>query len=397
MIPEKLLNGIAVVIDDQIGNESEIDNLISQIKKQSIPYITYKELPKDDIEHFDGISFILLDWKLQKVELTKALPKGVTQPTGLSKFSIEENISFLKKMTESCFTPIFIFTNESVSEVIEILKSNDLYHDNKPNYIFVKNKKDLKGRTKLFKTIEDWIKKTPSIYILKAWEKEYQRAKNKLFHDFYRISPNWPTILWQSFSADGVNMSLELGEMITKNLYTRMSPFDFDAKILNKQNKKAPKDEMRKVVEGERFILNEGLHQDSIAAGDVFKVSDKFFLNIRPDCDCIAIGSRAETNNQDVELYLLEGTKLSDKKEKKLYRKQYGNFSEIDSQSIVFSMLGGKTYDFRFKNLAIKKWAELKDKRVGRLLPPYITRIQQRYSLYLQRQGLPRTPDKAIL
>lgn len=224
MKPEKLLNGIAVVIDDQIGNESEIDNFISQIEKQSIPYITYKKLPKDDIEHFDGISFLLLDWKLQQDELSQALTKGVTQPTGLSKFSIEENISFLRKLKESCFTPIFIFTNESVSEVIEILKSNDLYHDNKPNYIFVKNKKDLKGRTKLFKTIEDWIKKTPSIYILKAWEKEYQLAKNKLFHDFYRISPNWPTILWQSFSADGVNMSLELGEMITKKpIYTNVT------------------------------------------------------------------------------------------------------------------------------------------------------------------------------
>ena len=394
MAKENLNTGIAVVIDDEIGKKAaNINNLIEQIQKQNMPCLTYKDLPEiGTIEHLDGVSFLLLDWKLQ-TDLDQATIEGVKLPDALIKSEVDKIITFLKKLKESCFIPIFIFTNESVHKVIEELKTHSLYHDNKPNYIFVKSKKDLTGHSKLFKTIEGWIKKTPSIYILKAWEKEYRRAKNKLFHDFYRISPNWPIILWQSFSEDGVNMSLELGEVITKNLYTRMSPFDFDIKILNKQNKKAPKEEIRKVVEGERFILNGGLHQDSIAAGDVFKVSDKFFLNIRPDCDCI---TRAETNNQDIELYLLGGSKLSDKQEKKLYRKQYGNFSEIDGQTIVFSMIDGKTYDFRFKNLAIKKWAELKDKRIGRLLPPYITRIQQRYALYLQRQGLPRTPNKAV-
>jgi hypothetical protein len=38
----------------------------------------------------------------------------------------------------------------------------------------------------------------------------------------------------------------------------------------------------------------------------------------------------------------------------------------------------------------------LKDKRIGRLLPPYITRIQQLFGLYFQRIGLPRTPDEIL-
>jgi len=69
----------------------------------------------------------------------------------------------------------------------------------------------------------------------------------------------------------------------------------------------------------------------------------------------------------------------------------------MDNQSIVFNIIDGKTYNFKFKDLTINKWSAIKDKRVGRLLPPYITRIQQRYALYLQRQGLPRTPKQAIL
>ncbi|MFH1487999.1 MAG: hypothetical protein ABII06_03765, partial [Pseudomonadota bacterium] len=147
---------------------------------------------------------------------------------------------------------------------------------------------DLIGRTKLFNAITEWIQKTPSIYVLEGWEKVYRTSKVKLFHDFYNMSPNWPNILWESFAADGVNRSLELGEVITRNLYTRMVPFAFDDKILKKKRKPVPKDEVRKVISGACFIKEDCLQKDAIATGDIFKIStDKFFINIRPDCDCI--------------------------------------------------------------------------------------------------------------
>ena len=196
----------------------------------------------------------------------------------------------------------------------------------------------------------------------------------------------------KSFAADGVNMSLELGEVITRNLHTRMTPFSFDEKTLNKRpGKKAKKAEVRKVLEGERFITKEGLDDNTICAGDIFKVNSKVYINIRPDCDCIP-----RKKGEAVCLYLLRGSKLTNKQEKKKYRKEFGNFEEIDNQSTVFSIIDGRTYDFQFKDLTVMKWPELKDKRIGRLLPPYITRMQQRYALYLQRSGLPRTPEKAV-
>jgi len=399
-MPKKnLYNGIAVVIDDEINNErANINKLITQIENQKMPCLKFEELPEDSvIDHFEGISFLLLDWKLQTGTLGESVTEGVVLPDGLRRAAVDENIAFLKKLTKSCFVPIFIFTNEPVDPIIQVLKDNDLYQEDKPNYIFVKRKSDLTGGTKLFRVIADWIRKTPSIYVLATWDRAYQAAKVKLFYDFYSMSPNWPKILWKSFAADGVNMSLELGDIITRNLYTRMVPFAFDEEILKKRpNKKPDRDEVRKVLQGERFIAKKNLHDDTICAGDIFKISGKIYINIRPDCDCIL--SRIVTDSQagDVDLYLLRGSKLSDIKEKKTYRKEYGNFGEIDSQSIVFSIIDGKTYDFRFKDLSIKKWSNIKDKRIGRLLPPYITRMQQRYALYLQRSGLPRTPEMAV-
>ena len=38
-------------------------------------------------------------------------------------------------------------------------------------------------------------------------------------------------------------------------------------------------------------------------------------------------------------------------------------------------------------DLVIRKFREIKDKRIGRVLPPYITRIQQKCSQYIVREG----------
>lgn len=399
MRKDDLFSGIAIVIDDEIGDQkARISNLISQINKRKIPYKEYSELPSIEIiKHFDGISFILLDWQLPSTELSASTVEGVKIPSTASESAIEYNIAFLKKIREVCFTPVFIFTDGDVNTIKDKLIQEGLYQDNKPNFIFIKSKKDLMGQKKLFITIAEWLEKTPSIYVLKAWEKEYKKSKNKLFYDFYAMSPNWPRLLWKTFSDDGVNMSLELGEVISRNLCSRMMPFAFDDKILGKLRKKTPKEEIRRVLSGECFINEDGLHKDVITTGDIFKISGKVYINIRPDCDCILNRRATGSGHNDIDLYLLKGSPLKNREEKQKFRKKYGNFEEIDNESIVFNMINGKTFKFAFKGLTVMQWSAIKDKRIGRLLPPYITRMQQRYALYMQRQGLPRIPDAAVL
>lgn len=395
---ETIFTGIAVVIDDEIGKDRAIDNLISQINKRKMPCLTYDQLPETDvINHFNGISFLILDWKLHNGNVASDITEGVSLPGAVSEANIRENIYFLKALIKSCFVPIFIFTNESKDDVISTLKQHGLYDENGCNRIFVKSKSELSGknntaRTRLFSTINKWAKRNPSVYVLKIWEGEYQEAKDKLFNDFFNISPYWPQILWKTFTDDGVNKSFALGEIITRNIYTRMSPFEFPDEILKKPGRKITKEEMRKVLEGERFVTKDDLHGDLIEPGDVFrKSSGKIYLNIRPACD-----TTIRDDRDSIMLYVLTGTKLSPQKEKEVYNNKYGEFNEQHNQAIVLS-IQGKTYDFRFKDLKLIEWNDLKEKLIGRLLPPYITRIQQRYALYLQRQGLPRTPEIAVL
>ena len=389
-----LFKGIAVVIDDEVNTEkTQIANIVSQIEKQNMPLVKYTQLPNEQtVTHLGAISFLILDWNLRGDDI---LPEGVPVPSTLKASYEEENLIFIEKVRDTCFAPIFIFSKDP-SGIEDALVARGLYCPEQPNFIFIKKKSELTGRVALFREITDWIERNPSTYVLMAWQKQYQEIKSKMFHDLYQLSPHWPRIMWKTFEEDGTHMSCELGELITRNLETRMVPFNFSVDILGKRGLKVGKDEIRAVVEGERFLRDSSLDPNSIGVGDVLKISGKMYVNVRPACDCIPDRNDLDASTDDVEVYLLKGVKLSRKKELDGFNKEYGQFRELDCQAIVFSMFEGKSYDFRFKELKIMRWGDIKDKRQGRLLPPYITRIQQRYTQYLQRQAQPRVPQKGI-
>jgi hypothetical protein len=241
------------------------------------------------------------------------------------------------------------------------------------------------------------------MYVLKEWENSLSKAKHDLFWDFYFTNPNWTNILKQTFKTDGVDENHELSALIYKNLIARINPPAFDEKILNKNIKNIPKEDLRKVLECERFLKNDKL-SDVPATGDIFKeiyhdngeTKYRYWINIRPDCDII--------RNNNVELYCLKGRIID---ENKINKKQKdailfsikdgnGTFEEKINHAFVAFIDDGKIIEVLFRDIKLKKWNEINGNRIGRLLPPYITRLQQKYSFYLQRQGLPAIPEKAI-
>lgn len=385
-----LLNGIAVIIDDEIDNENaSINELINQIRHEKIPCYTTRELPPiETIKHLGCASFIILDWRLKDQALSEL--SGVKIPNTLEDENLNETIEFLKELTRQFFAPIFIFTNDLKESVNLKLKEHGLLQDGKTNIILVKNKDELKDT--LFKEIEEWIRGNESIYVLKKWEHEYQKAKNKMFLDFYNRSPNWPNVLWKTFEEDKMNeASMDLAEVIERNLYSRMTSFMFESDLL-KGELKIEKDEMCKLLEGTRFIKNDQLNPKDKFTGDLFKVEDDkwpYRLNIRAQCDL---------RDDNPELYCLKGRVIKEELINIDNGVEFtqGEFREKKNQAIVPFLDDGKIIEFSFRDLKIEKWNKLKGHRVGRVLYPYINRIQQLYSLYFHRIGLPRTPDQAV-
>ena len=407
---KELLSGIAIIIDDEIKNKESGDlicKICDNLRNNHIPILEYDKIPdEEEIKNFKNISFILLDWLLYEPIF------GIQRD---EKLFIKHNIEFLKKIKEIAFIPVFIFSNQERGLIIDELSMAVLYNKGyNNNYIFVRQKSVfLSGDDNLvFTEIANWLKKTPSMYLLKKWECSLNQAKSDLFWSFYEINPNWPSVLQKTFTDDGSDVNYELGNFIYKNLSARAEQITFDNNILDQEDDNIPKEDIRKVLEAERFIKNDSL-PGKPCTGDLFECEvtenglkkQGYYLNIRPECDI--------TRDNNPELYCLKCLILNEKRinsgktDSVLFIN--GTFIEKANNAYISFIDDGKILEVFFKNVKIFKWEDkLKDKndketgkifnktRIGRLLPPYITKVQQRYSSYLQRQGLPAIPEKAI-
>lgn len=388
-----LMSGIAVVIDDEFGKPEEVSEdsifgIVDNIKDEwEMPFYRTHEVPPDGFSSglLRSASFILLDWKLWR--------SGSSQ---FEKDGIEKNIAFLQKAKEY-FIPVFIFTNEDPSDVADHLPE-DLYDADKSesNFIFIKRKSELAERSNIFDSIGKWIVKNASVYALKAWEREFYESKRVLFSSMYAKSSDWPKVFWKSYEDDGVDPGSSLANLINDNLSGRFRTDIFEEHILGSGFFSASMGDLRLLIQNASFVERDKLPDDEIRSGDLFKMpKGKYLINIRPDCDCVPRGQGKTAD--DVKLYCLQGKKLSEEKLRESYQTRNGHFQERVWESISFSLHERKSVRFDLRKLEKIKFSEIKNKRVGRLIHPYITRIKQRYTSYLQREGLPRIPKEAVI
>lgn len=381
-----LFKGVGVIIDNSFLNTENKEDRIWKIKsyfeQKGFPLLIYSELPAlEEMMRIRGVSFILLDWNLSGMPIGLPLPEAM----------VNDNIIFIESIRKHCFAPIFIFTNEETDSVINILESKNLYkRDLNTNHIFVKNKSDLKTGRTLFSEIAKWINRTPSVYILKTWENAVAKGISDIFYDLYNISPSWPYVMCRNYYEDIGGENSEIFELLNRNLEARCMPLNYDDKIVSKKRTGVTKDELRKLLECERFIPEQSL-RDYPAMGDVFKRKSKYFINIRPDCDILRVGNPT--------LYCIEGCVVKEEKinvKNSRYEFKHGAFRERIDFAVVPFIDNGKIIEFKFKDLKQECWQEVRRMRVGRLLPPYITRLKLQYIAYLQRQAIPSIPENAI-
>lgn len=381
---KELFSGIGVVIDETIFTKEETPNgiqkIVNSLKDNHVPMLMYDELPDNSIPQLHSMSFLILDWNLSGV---RPIPDA----------TINDNIDFLKKLHNACYVPIFIFSDEEPRDIEVALDTNGFNLEKEP--IFIRKKNVVDTAEKLFQEIDTWIKKRPSVYVLKEWEKANREAKKEMLWALAEAHPSWPKILMDTIKKDGGDQQIELVEMLQNNLNYRVTCPNLDINIIKQQNTDGiTKEDLRKILECERFIPIESLPNHPFA-GDVYYRDNKYYLNIRPDCDIIR---HAAKDNKD--MYLLEGEIIDETKinaeDNDCIIFDSGEFVEKKNCCFI-AFIKGKIMRFYFRELRILQWNDIKDNRIGRLLPPYITRVQQKYAYYLQRQGLPSIPKQAII
>ncbi len=397
-----MLKGVAVVIDNGIGpppsGEENINKIIKKIQDRGIPTTEFKDLDSAEkcIQNFLTVNFIILDWKM--VSEPTGTPIGVQAGQGLVEDAKLKNVEFIKKVKEYCFAPIFIFTNEEQADIeadiLAKLQNAGLYFAQEGrDFIYIRNKTDILQDDKLFTEIEEWINKTPSIYTLKSWDKEFLKAKNEMFWDLYNKSNgSWPKVLWEHCEEEKEVPHVCINEVIFQLISSKVTLKDLEKEKVTKLTKDPDLKEMKDIFK--RIMFQDGElcsgSLEGVKPGDIFKDNNKYFLNVRPECDTM-LGRHGCDN-----IYLICGTKIPDADLKDVHP-QYLSSGLIPKifEDFVWLLEGDGIVKFDFREVEVKTFSTLKAKRLCRLLPPYITNIQQRFSTYLGRFGIPRLP-KAI-
>lgn len=388
---ENLFKGIGMVVDDQVnsGEDKAIDGIVKYLENDNhLPLVKYEDLPANiESSCLSKLSFLLLDWELNTLMDAADLPIPVAN---LKAQNVRDNVDFLKQVVDKVVIPIFIFSNEDVNSIKNTLSQNNIIDDAEKSPIFILSKSELfdnENKCIMFDKVNEWLKDTPSIYVTQKWKTAYLEAINGMALDMREASPFWPNLLWACYKNDGVNPSEEISSLINQNALSRIQPVEFDENILSCRNA-CDEHILKSLFERQCFMRNEYLGGLS-STGDIYKWQQKYFLNIRPSCDCVG---RDKKNK----IYLIKGDKVKDKEiQNGLFNDKYGNFNE-QSNFVIVGPIDGFFFRFNFKDIVIEDFEEKKDKRIGRLLPPFITRVTQKYGLYIHRQGLPRLPKEVI-
>lgn len=378
----ELFSGIGVIIDDEINNpESSIRKVMSSFEEKHLPFLAYEDLPTEElVQSFHSVSFVLLDWKWNVGASDELL--------------LRDNTAFIAALHKVCFVPVFIFTDEDPNSIIPQLEEVGVYSETKNNLIFVKHKSEVDTTEKLFEAIYDWVKNTLSVYIIKEWESKKRRASNSLFQSLYNINPNWVNVFLAASKKDEIDAAFELGELLFENLRSQMPLMNLMDLPINQEDPIIYEpSEIRDIMQRQRFLPAEKLLSEMIFTGDVYLDEQgeerEYFVNVRPQCDCIP---REGIRLGDINLYLIKGKEKSI--DKCHFNKKDGNFSDIETRVTVFP-INHKAIQFELGNFSVRKFSEMREKRIGRLLPPFITKLIQKYALYMERQALPRIPEEA--
>lgn len=430
---ERLFRGIAVIIDDEINDKtSSIWKIKGLIEAKNIPVATYRDIPQlDVVPSLANASFIVLDWDYTGKQLSTENDERLLIPDTLSNTEQQRLIEFVRELLNKVFVPVFIFTAKPMDEIKSKLAEASLWYDNKPNRIFIKHKNEVDSDAELFSAISGWLKDMPSVYVLREWANTVCQTQSTMFNELYNYSPNWAKIIWDMLKEDSRDNQREFGDFITKQLINRIVDYTFNENYIN-LTASISTSELVRVVEGERYV-NYLTTPSCANTGDLFYESDSdtYYLNVRAQCDL------ARCRNP--KLYLIKGKMLSDKdiiteairftNDGVLHVKKneytldqlakicnnndelidinnvfaaYKNDAFFNSGNIIGKrneifitcVRGNKAIKFNLNIEKVAKFNEMKESIIGRILPPYITQIQQNCASYIVREGIMPTPKQ---
>lgn len=387
---EELFAGIGVVIDDKVFSFNEQEDRIIKIVKEleetkKFPLVKYADLPDDGVlAKLTNVSFLLLDWEIERKQEELGEDAPNVQLGSAQKAANEGRvIEIVQKTLQNSLVPVFIFSNQDIDSITQ--KLTDAGVDLTKSQIFIKSKAELIDDGALFQKIGEWVDGVSGVYVAKAWDNAFNKAKNQFFAEMANNTSHWPKALFKAATEDSTEPGEEITQAISQNVISRMQPIEINQEQIDKDNATPSKDEVLGIMRGQFFLEKTS---EASMVGDLYKKGGKYYMNIRPTCDCVS-----RDGNSDC-IYLLNCSRLKDNQVIEAF--ENGHFWETIGCAVVGPLYENAVYRIYFKELKREEYSQWKDKKVGRILPPIINHITERYSLYVQRQALPRIPKEII-
>ena len=387
---EELFAGIGVVIDDKVfSSDEQEDRIVSIVKElenvRKFPLVKYADLPDDDVlKKLTNVTFLLLDWEIEpKQDALGEVAPNVQLGDALKADNEKRVIEIVKETLRNSLVPVFIFSNQDIVTIKKKLADADVDLDK--SQIFIESKSELVEEGALFSKIGDWIDGVSGVYVAKAWENAFNKAKNQFFAELANNTSHWPKALFKAAADDSTDPGEEITQAISQNVISRMQPIVIDQEQIDKDTMTPSKEEVLGIMKGQFFLDNAS---EASMVGDFYKKGGKYYMNIRPTCDCVS-----RDGNSDC-VYLLNCARLKDNQVIEAF--ENGHFKETIGCAVVGPLYENAVYRIYFKELKRDDYSQWKEKKVGRILPPIINHITERYSLYVQRQALPRIPKDII-
>lgn len=382
---EELFAGIGVVIDDKVYSSDESEDRIVKIVKEleevrKFPLVKYAELPSHEVlNKFSNISFLLLDWEIdQRGDMGLDVSLGST----LQSDNEKRIIDFISKVLQITYVPVFIFSNIDEGTIKSKLIKAKIELEKRQ--IFVKPKSELLKDGDLFDKIGEWVDGVSGVYVTKAWEQAFCKAKSQFFAEMANNTSHWPKAIFKASIDDNADPGEEITQAISQNIISRMLPIEISQAQIDKDVSQPQKEEVLGMMKGQFFLETKSV---ASIVGDFYKFKkDEYYINIRPTCDCVGRDSNSGY------VYLLRCDKLCNSQ----IKTHYGHLVETPDCAMVGPLYAGKFYRINFKELKVYSETECREKKVGRVLPPIINHIAERYGLYIQRQALPRLPEEIL-
>lgn len=380
-----ILEGSVVFVDDDYAKDHTNANAFyDALRTGGRPVAAYAKVPPaKHLDHWDGLSLVVLDWNLSEPE---SRVEGVSVPKMAADANRRELIDFLISLLDRYFCPVFIVSADAPELIERALRGAKGF----PAEVLGRRVQILqKDADNLLPKLEKLVADDPVLSTFRVWEQQYQAAKNRMFIDLDVLGIDWLLYIREAAREDGTDPGHELVSSLYGNLQHRVDPVAFDLTLLEDSTLPDDGEAQRKVVHGRSVLPEKRLYKSTIMPGDFFSKwrksdpDDAIWMNITPACYTVRGRTKAE-----VRLHLIRGVPehvLDTQKPEKLRSKR-----EHESRSATVDVLhDGKAYKFDFGTLETFSWSTVAKYREGRLLSPYITHVQQRHAIFLTSEGLP--------